>query len=109
MAGAVEGKQAGACQPLSLRNAHASSDPVRIVSDDESVISENVIACFDKGNDPLEEIGLSLEQAKTVLAGAQTGSVMCGWPPACKSFFEPRWNACGHVSGLSGRSFDRWP
>ena len=37
------------------------------------------------------------------------GSVMCGWPPACKSFFEPRWNACGHVSGLSGRSFDRWP
>jgi hypothetical protein len=25
------------------------------------------------------------------------GSVLCGWPPACKSFFEPRWNACGPV------------
>jgi hypothetical protein len=44
---------------------------VRIVSDDDTVLSEDVIACFDKGDDQLEEIGLSLEQAKTVLAGAQ--------------------------------------
>src|SRR3954452_13754242 len=48
---------------------------VRIVSDDETVLSEDVIACFDKGDDQLEEIGLSLEQAKTVLAGAQVSLV----------------------------------
>ena len=48
---------------------------VRIVSDDDTVLSEDVIACFDKGDDQLEEIGLSLEQAKTVLAGAQVSLV----------------------------------
>src|SRR5690349_9382300 len=48
---------------------------LRIVSDDDTVLSEDVIACFDKGDDQLEEIGLSLEQAKTVLAGAQTSLV----------------------------------
>ncbi len=45
---------------------------VRIVSDDDTVLSEDVIACFDKGDDQLEEIGLSLDQAKSVLASAQT-------------------------------------
>src|SRR3954452_7622962 len=48
---------------------------VRIVTDDDTVLSEDVIACFDKGDDQLEEIGLSLEQAKTMLAGAQTSLV----------------------------------
>jgi hypothetical protein len=48
---------------------------LRIVSDDETVLSEDVIACFDKGDDQLEEIGLSLDQAKTMLAGAQTSLV----------------------------------
>src|SRR3954449_6741901 len=48
---------------------------VRIVSDDDTVLSEEVIACFDKGDDHLEEIGLSLEQAKSVLAGAQVSLV----------------------------------
>jgi hypothetical protein len=48
---------------------------VRIVSDDETVLSEDVIACFDKGDDQLEEIGLSLDQAKTMLTGAQTSLV----------------------------------
>jgi hypothetical protein len=48
---------------------------VRIVSDDDTVLSKDVIACFDKGDDQLEEIGLSLEQAKTVLTGAQTSLV----------------------------------
>jgi hypothetical protein len=48
---------------------------LRIVSDDDTVLSEDVIACFDKGDDQLEEIGLSLEQAKSVLAGAQTSLV----------------------------------
>src|SRR3954469_1134858 len=45
---------------------------VRIISNDDTVLSDAVIACFDKGDDHLEEIGLSLEQAKAVLAGAQT-------------------------------------
>ena len=48
---------------------------VRIVSDDENVLSDDVIACFDKGDNQLEEIGLSLDQAKTVLAGAQVSLV----------------------------------
>src|ERR671921_1225911 len=48
---------------------------VWIVNDDDTVLSEDVIACFDKGDDQLEEIGLSLDQAKTVLAGAQTNLV----------------------------------
>jgi len=48
---------------------------LRIVSDDETVLSEDVIACFDKGDDQLEEIGLSLDQAKTMLAGAQVSLV----------------------------------
>src|SRR3954471_20435885 len=48
---------------------------VRIVSNDDTVLSDDVIACFDKGDDHLEEIGLSLEQAKTVLASAQTSLV----------------------------------
>ena len=48
---------------------------LRIVSDDDTVLSEDVIACFDKGDDQFEEIGLSLEQAKTMLAVAQTSLV----------------------------------
>jgi hypothetical protein len=48
---------------------------LRTVSDDDTVLSDEVIACFDKGDDHLEEIGLSLEQAKTVLAGAQLSLV----------------------------------
>src|SRR3954451_15969059 len=47
----------------------------RIVSNDDTVLSDDVIACFDKGDDHLEEISLSLEQAKTVLAGAQVNLV----------------------------------
>ena len=44
---------------------------LRIVTDDDTVLSEDVIACFDKGDDQLEEIGLSLDQAKTMLARAK--------------------------------------
>ena len=36
---------------------------LRIVTDDETVLSEDVIACFDKGDDQLEEIALSLDDA----------------------------------------------
>ena len=39
------------------------------------MLSENMIACFDKGSDQLEEIDLSLEQAKIVLARVQTSLV----------------------------------
>jgi hypothetical protein len=34
---------------------------LRIVTDDDNVLSDEVIACFDKGDDQLEEIGLSLD------------------------------------------------
>jgi hypothetical protein len=43
----------------------------RIVADDDSVISEGEIVHFDKAGDRLETIGLSLDEAKAVLAGTQ--------------------------------------
>src|SRR3954453_16688974 len=48
---------------------------VRIVSDDDTVLSEDVLRGFDKGKDQLEGVGLSLEEAKTMLACAQTSLV----------------------------------
>ena len=44
---------------------------LRIIADDDSVISEDEILQLDKGDDRLETIGLSLGEAKTVLAAAQ--------------------------------------
>ena len=49
---------------------------LRIVTDDDTVLSEDVIACFDKGDDQLEEIGLSLDQANH--AGRCTDEPGCG-------------------------------
>src|SRR3954453_6278853 len=69
---------------------------VRIVSDDETVLSDEVIACFDKGDDQLEEIGLSLEQAKTVLAGAQVSLVA-----AQAASFLARHRCCERCGGTS--------
>ena len=43
----------------------------RIVADDGSVISEDEILQLDKGDDRLEAIGLSLGEAKALLAGIQ--------------------------------------
>ena len=60
---------------------------IRIVSNDETVLSEDVIACFDKGDDQLEEVGLSLEQAKTMLAGAQTSLIAA----QAASDLDPLW------------------
>ena len=40
-------------------------------ADDNSVISEGEILHFDKGDDRLEVIGLSFDEAKAVLAGIQ--------------------------------------
>ena len=44
---------------------------LRIVADDDSVISEDEILHLEKGDDRLEAIGLSLGEAKAVLAGIQ--------------------------------------
>ena len=44
---------------------------LRIVDDDNSVISEDVILHLDKGDDRLEVIGLSFDEAKAALAGIQ--------------------------------------
>jgi hypothetical protein len=48
---------------------------LRIVDDDNSVISEDVILHLDKGDDRLEVIGLSFDEAKAALAGIQGGVV----------------------------------
>ena len=42
---------------------------LRIVADDNSVISEDEILHLDKGDDRLEVIGLSFDEAKAALAG----------------------------------------
>jgi hypothetical protein len=44
---------------------------LRIVADDNSVISEGEILHLDKGDDRLEVIGLSFDEAKAALAGIQ--------------------------------------
>jgi hypothetical protein len=48
---------------------------LRIVADDNSVISEGKILHFDKGDDRLEVIGLSVDEAKAALVGIQEGVV----------------------------------
>jgi hypothetical protein len=47
---------------------------LRIVADDDSVISEGEIVHFDTGDDRLEVIGLSFDEAKAALAGIQGGT-----------------------------------
>src|SRR5690349_7268543 len=44
---------------------------LRIVADDDSVISEDEFLHLDKSDDRLEAIGLSLGEAKALLAGIQ--------------------------------------
>ena len=48
---------------------------LRIVGDDDSVISEGEILQFNKGDDQLEVVGLAFDEAKTILAGIQEGVV----------------------------------
>ncbi|GEO43390.1 hypothetical protein SAE02_75380 [Skermanella aerolata] len=48
---------------------------LRIVADDNSVISEGEILHLDKGDDRLEVIGLSFDEAKAALVGIQGGVV----------------------------------
>src|SRR4051812_6181276 len=44
---------------------------LRVVADDDSVISDDEILRLDKGDDRVEAIGLSLVEAKALLAGIQ--------------------------------------
>ena len=48
---------------------------LRIIADDNNVISEGEILHLDKGDDRLEVIGLSFDDAKAALAGIQAGVV----------------------------------
>jgi hypothetical protein len=47
---------------------------LRIVADDNSVISDGEIVHFDKSDDQLEVIGLSFDEAKAALASIQGGT-----------------------------------
>ena len=68
---------------------------LRIVADDNSVIREGEILQFDKGDDRLEMIGLSFDEAKAVLAGIQ-GSVVT----AQAASFLARHRSCGLCGSL---------
>jgi hypothetical protein len=46
---------------------------LRIVADDNSVISKREILHLDKGDDRLEVIGLSFDEAKAALPGIHVG------------------------------------
>jgi hypothetical protein len=48
---------------------------LRIIADDNNVISEGEILHLDKGDDRLEVIGLSFDEAKAALVGIQGGVV----------------------------------
>jgi hypothetical protein len=48
---------------------------LRIIADDNSVISEGEILHLDKGDDRLEVVGLAFDEAKAILAGIQRGVV----------------------------------
>src|SRR3954451_22502481 len=47
---------------------------LRIIADDNNVISEGEILQFDKGDDRLEVVGLAFDEAKAILAGIQGGT-----------------------------------
>jgi hypothetical protein len=68
---------------------------LRIVADDNSVISEGEILQFDKGDDRLEMIGLSFDEAKAALAGIQGGVVT-----AQAASFLARHRSCDLCSSL---------
>ncbi|GEO40017.1 hypothetical protein SAE02_41650 [Skermanella aerolata] len=48
---------------------------LRIIADDNSVISEGEILHLDKGDDRLEVVGLAFDEAKAIMAGIQGGVV----------------------------------
>ena len=68
---------------------------LRIVGDDDSVISADEVLHLDKGDDRLEAIGLSFSEAKAVLAGLQERMVKA----QAASFLtrHRRCNGCGRA------------
>src|SRR3954470_4386017 len=68
---------------------------LRIIADDNNVISEGEILQFDKGDDRLEGIGLSFDEAKAALVGIQGGVVT-----AQAASFLARHRSCDLCSSL---------
>jgi hypothetical protein len=95
---------------------------LRIVADDSSVISEGEILHLDKGDDRLEVIGLSLADAKAVLAGIQGGTAqaasflarhrccdLCGSPLLSKGPGQTRFRTAFGTIALSSPRFHHCP
>ena len=97
---------------------------LRIVADDNSVISEGEILHFDKGDDRLEVIGLSFDEAKAALVGIQGGVVtaqaasflarhrscdLCGSPLLSKGPGRTRFRTAFGTIVLSSPRFRRCP
>ena len=91
-------------------------------ADDNSVISEDEILHLDKGDDRLEVIGLSFDEAKAVLAGIQGGVVtaqaasflarhrscdLCGSPLLSKGPGRTRFRTAFGTIALSSPRFHR--
>ena len=61
---------------------------LRIVSDDDTVLNDHAVLRLDRIDDRLAAVGLSLAEAKTLLAGVhgcRTGRRLCGPPPSLLS------------------------
>ena len=95
---------------------------LRIIADDNSVISEGEILHLDKGDDRLEVIGLSFDEAKAALAGIQGGVVtaqaasflarhrscdLCGSPLLSKGPGRIRFRTAFGTIALSSPRFHR--
>ena len=79
---------------------------LRIIADDNSVISEGEILQLDKDDDRLEVIGLSFDDAKAVLAGIQGGVVTA----QAASFLDRhrRCDLCGRNAAEQGAGRDQF-
>src|SRR3954452_21405361 len=97
---------------------------LRIIADDNSVISESEILRLNKGNDRLEVIGLSFDEAKAVLASIQGGVVsaqaasflarhrscdLCGSPLLSKGPGRIRFRTAFGTIALSSPRFHHCP
>src|SRR5688572_185238 len=97
---------------------------LRIIADDNNVISEGEILQFDKGDDRLEVIGLSFDEAKAALAGIQGGVVtaqaasflarhrscdLCGSPLLSKGPGRTRFRTAFGTIALSSPRFHHCP
>jgi hypothetical protein len=97
---------------------------LRILADDNSVISEGEILHLDKGDDRLEVVGLAFDEAKAILAGIQGGVVtaqaasflarhrscdLCGSPLLSKGPGRTRFRTAFGTIVLSSPRFHRCP